>query len=72
MKIEVGDLVTIPVLKDSGIVMRIVQQYINDYDLENFRSDYDLLDNVTLLAEVYWQKMGRSRLEMVSDLKKIN
>ena len=72
MKIEVGDLVTIPVLKDSGIVMRIVQQYINDYDLENFRSDYDLLENVTLLAEVYWQKMGRSRLEMVSDLKKIN
>ena len=71
MKIEVGDLVTIPVLKDSGIVMRIVQQYINDYDLENFRSDYDLLENVTLLAEVYWQKMGRSRLEMVSDLKKI-
>ena len=72
MKIEVGDLVTIPVLKDSGIVMRIVQQYINDYDLENFRSDYDLLENVTLLAEVYWQKMGRSRLEMVSDLKKSN
>jgi len=25
-----------------------------------------------LLAEVYWQKMGRSRLELVSDLQKIN
>lgn len=63
MKIEIGDLVIIPVLKDNGIVLRIIEQYINDFDLH---------DDMTLLAEVYWQNMGRSRLELVSDLKKIS
>ena len=62
MKIKVGDLVTIPILKDSGIVLRIIEQLINDY----------LQEDKTLLAEVYWQNMGRSRLELVSDLTKIN
>lgn len=62
MKIKVGDLVTIPILKDNGIVLRIIEQLINDY----------LQEDKTLLAEVYWQKMGRSRLELVSDLQKIN
>jgi hypothetical protein len=61
--IEIGDLVTVPASKDNGIVLRIIEQYINDFDLH---------DDITLLAEVYWQNMGRSRLEMVSDLKKIN
>lgn len=63
MKIEIGDLVIIPILKDSGIVLRIIEQYINDFDLH---------DDIILLAEVYWQNMGRSRLELVSDLKKIS
>jgi len=62
MKIQVGDLVTVPILKDNGIVLRIIEQLINDY----------LQEDKTLLAEVYWQKMGRSRLELVSDLQKIN
>ena len=61
--IEIGDLVTVPASKDNGIVLRIIEQYINDFDLH---------DDITLLAEVYWQNMGRSRLEMMSDLKKIN
>ena len=61
--IEIGDLVTVTASKDNGIVLRIIEQYINDFDLH---------DDITLLAEVYWQNMGRSRLEMVSDLKKIN
>ena len=61
--IKIGDLVTVPTSKDNGIVLRIIEQYINDFDLH---------DDITLLAEVYWQNMGRSRLEMVSDLKKIN
>ena len=61
--IEIGDLVTVPASKDNGIVLRIIEQYINDFDLH---------DDITLLAEVYWQNMGRSRLEMVSDLTKIN
>lgn len=63
MKIEVGDLVSIPILKDSGIVLKIIEQHINDFDLHQ---------DITLLAEVYWQNMGRSRLELVSDLKKIS
>lgn len=62
MKIKVGDLVTVPILKDNGVVLRIVEQLINDY----------LQENKTLLAEVYWQNMGRSKLELVSDLQKIN
>ena len=62
MKIKVGDLVTVPILKDNGVVLRIIEQLINDY----------LQEDKTLLAEVYWQKMGRSRLELVSDLQKIN
>jgi hypothetical protein len=62
MKIEVGDLVTVPILKDNGIVLRIIEQLINDY----------LQEDKTLLAEVYWQNIGRSRLELVSDLQKIN
>jgi len=61
MKIKVGDLVTIPMLKDNGIVLRVIEQLTNDY----------LQEDKTLLAEVYWQNMGRSRLEMLSDLKKI-
>jgi hypothetical protein len=61
--IEIGDLVTVPASKDNGIVLRIIEQYINDFDLH---------DDITLLAEVYWQNMGRSRLEIVSDLTKIN
>ena len=62
MKIKVGDLVTVPMLKDNGVVLRIIEQLINDY----------LQEDKTLLAEVYWQNMGRSRLELVSDLQKIN
>ena len=62
MKIKVGDLVTVPILKDNGVVLRIVEQLINDY----------LQEDKTLLAEVYWQNMGRSKLELVSDLQKIN
>lgn len=61
--IKVGDLVSVPMSKDNGIVLRIIEQYINDFDLH---------DDITLLAEVHWQKTGRSRLEMVSDLTKIN
>ena len=52
MKIKVGDLVTVPILKDNGVVLRIIEQLINDY----------LQEDKTLLAEVYWQKIGRSRL----------
>ena len=62
MKLKVGDLVTVPILKDNGVVLRIIEQLINDY----------LQEDKTLLAEVYWQNMGRSRLELVSELKKIN
>jgi len=62
MKIKVGDLVGIPLSQDNGIVLRIIEQLINDY----------LQEDKTLLAEVYWQNIGRSRLELVSDLKKIN
>jgi len=62
MKIKVGDLVTVPISKDNGIVLRIIEQLLDDY----------LQEDKTLLAEVYWQKMGRSRLELVSDLQKIN
>ena len=61
--IMIGDLVAIPACADNGIVLRIIEQYINDFDLH---------DDITLLAEVYWQNMGRSRLEMMSDLKKLN
>lgn len=61
--IRVGDLVVVPISKDNGIVLRIIEQYVNDYDLNG---------DITLLAEVYWQNMGRSRLELVSDLRKIN
>lgn len=63
MNIKIGDLVSIPVSTDSGIVLRIVEQTVNEFD---FHQD------LTLLAEVYWQKLGRSRLEIVSNLKKIN
>jgi len=62
MKIKVGDLVSIPLSQDNGIVLRIIEQLINDY----------LQEDKTLLAEVYWQNMGRSKLELVSDLQKIN
>lgn len=63
MKINVGDLVIIPMLKDTGIVLRVIENIINDFDLQH---------DATILVEVYWQKIGRSRLEMMSDLKKIN
>jgi len=62
MKIKVGDLVTVPISKDNGIVLRIIEQLLDDY----------LQEDKTLLAEVYWQNIGRSRLELVSDLQKIN
>ena len=62
MRIKVGDLVAIPIIKDNGIVLRIVEQLVNDY----------LQEDKTLLAEVYWQNMGRSKLELVADLKKLN
>jgi len=62
MKLKVGDLVTVPILKDNGIVLRIIEQLINDY----------LQEEKTLLAEVYWQNLRRSKLELVSDLQKIN
>ena len=61
--IKIGDLVTVPTSKDNGIVLRIIEQYINDFDLH---------DDITLLAEVYWQNIGRSRLELLTDLRKIN
>lgn len=61
--IKIGDLVSVPMSKDNGIVLRIIEQYINDFDLH---------DDITLLAEVHWQHMGRSRLEIMSDLKKLN
>lgn len=61
--IEVGDLVSVPMSKDNGIVLRIIEHSINTYELHQ---------ETALLAEVYWQNMGRSRLEIVSDLKKIN
>jgi hypothetical protein len=60
--IEVGDLVCVPMSKDNGIVLKLIEHRLNDYDLRQ---------EVTLLAEVFWQNMGRSRLEMVSDLKKL-
>ena len=63
MKIKVGDLVTVSILKDNGIILRIIEQTINNYSL---------LQQKTMMAEVYWQNMGRSRLELVSDLIKIN
>ena len=62
MKIKVGDLVTVPILKDNGIVLRIIEQLINDY----------LQEDKILLAEVYWQNLRCSKLELVSDLQKIN
>lgn len=62
MRIKVGDLVTVPIIKDNGIVLRIIEQLINDY----------LQEEKTLLAEVYWQNLRRSKLELVSDLQKIN
>lgn len=62
MRIKVGDLVTVPILKDNGIVLRIIEQLVNDY----------LQEDKTLLAEVHWQNLGHSRLELVSDLQKIN
>ena len=62
MKIKVGDLVTIPIKNgDNGIVLRIIEQLVDDY----------LQEDKTLLAEVHWQNMGRSRLELLSDLRKI-
>lgn len=61
--IKVGDLVCIPTSGDNGIVLKIIEHRLNDYDLRQ---------EVTLLAEVFWQNMGRSKLEIVSDLKKIN
>lgn len=64
MKIKIGDLVTIPIKnQDNGIVLRIIEQCKND--------DFGFHDDITLLAEIYWQNMGRSRLELLSDLRKI-
>lgn len=61
--IGIGDLVSVPMSKDNGIVLRIIEQTIKETDLR---------DDITLLAEVYWQNMKRSRLEILSDLKKLN
>ncbi len=61
--IEVADLVSVPMSKDIGIVLRIIEHSIRSYDFQQ---------ETSLLAEVYWQNMGRSRLEIVSDLKKLN
>ena len=64
MKIKIGDLVTIPIKnQDNGIVLRIIEQCTSD--------DFGFHDDITLLAEVHWQNMGRSRLELLSDLRKI-
>lgn len=63
MKINIGDLVSVPMSSDIGIVVGLKEMLVNDYDLQ-----YD----TTTLAEVYWQNMGRSRLEIVRDLVKIN
>lgn len=63
MKIMVGDLVKIPVLNDLGIVVSIKEMRINEIDLHQ---------NKTMLAEIYWQNMGKLRLEIVSDLTKLN
>lgn len=63
MKIDVGDLVSVPMSSDIGIVVTIKEMMINDYDLQ-----YD----TTTFAEVYWQNMGRLRLELAKDLVKIN
>ena len=61
--IEVADLVSTSVSTDRGIILRFVEQTVNEFDFHQ--------DSI-LLAEVYWQKLGRSRLEVVSELKKLN
>jgi hypothetical protein len=63
MKIKVGDLVNVKMSKDNGIILRIIEQT---------RNNYSLLQQKTMMAEVYWQNIGRSRLELLSDLIKIN
>jgi hypothetical protein len=59
----VGDLVTIPVCADVGVVISIKEMIVNEFDLHQ---------DVTLLAVVYWQNSARSRLELLKDLSKIN
>lgn len=63
MTIRVGDLVTIPVCADVGVVISIKEMIVNEFDLHQ---------DVTLLAVVYWQNSARSRLELLKDLSKIN
>lgn len=63
MKIAIGDLVRIPILNDLGIVVSIKEMRINEFDLHQ---------DTTMLAEIYWQNMGKLRLEIVSDLTKLN
>lgn len=59
MNIKVGDLVKIPTSADVGVVISIKEMLINEFDLQC---------DATMLAEVYWQNMGRSRLELIKDL----
>jgi hypothetical protein len=61
--IRVGDLVTISVCADIGVVLSIKEMIVNEFDLHQ---------DVTLLAVVYWQNSARSRLELLKDLSKIN
>ena len=63
MTIKVGDLVTIQVCADVGVVLSIKEMIVNGP--EPFDEPYEL-------AEVYWQNMKRSRLELLKDLCKIN
>ena len=63
MTIRVGDLVTISVYTDVGVVLSIKEMIVNEFDLHQ---------DVTLLAVVYWQNSARSRLELLKDLSKIN
>ena len=63
MTIRVGDLVTISVCADIGVVLSIKEMIVNEFDLHQ---------DVTLLAVVYWQNSARSRLELLKDLSKIN
>lgn len=71
MNIEVGDLVTISTHNDAGIVVRMLQQHISNFDLQNYMKDHNLRDEITFLAEVYWQTKQQAKLEILSDLEKI-
>lgn len=61
MNLEIGDLVQVPLSFDVGVILLIKKH--RDLSYHNGEEE---------LAEVYWQNMGRSRLEMTRDLIKIN